>query len=119
MISAYDIVSTKEFLSSRPLLPERELLVATLDRAVLDYYGSNEEIREEAGEWLFGQLEATQIFSFNWICEHLGLEAKEVRSQIQQLTFPKSVSQAHRWLRNKVQSQGTPLSPQSCERQAA
>lgn len=105
MISVYDIVSTKEFRRSQPLIPERELLIATLDRAVLDFYGSNEEIKSEAAEWLFEQTDTEGLFSFNWICEHLEIEPQEVRDQIERLSFPKSVSQAHRWLRSKVQSQ--------------
>lgn len=107
MVTVYDLVSTKEFRNNRPLVPERELLVATLDRAVLDYYGTNGEISTEAYDWIFSDEEPAQeneVFSFRWICDHLGVEPGEVRQRINNLSFPKSVSQAHRWLRSKVQS---------------
>jgi hypothetical protein len=120
MITVYELVSNKEFHSAKPLIPERELLVATLDRAVLDYYGSNQEISEEAADWLFENTESERVFSFNWVCEHLGIEAEEVRNRVGRLTFPKNVSQAHRWLRSKVQSQGMLPPVSDCmERSAA
>ena len=117
MLSIYDILSTKESLRNKPIIPERELLIATLDRAVLDYYGSNCEMRRSAGEWLFDDSEADHIFSFNWICEHLGIEPKAVQKRIQNLSIPTTISQAHRWLRSKVQSRDG--FPQEDTRQAA
>lgn len=109
MVTVYDLISTKEFRSAKPVIPERELLVATLDRAVLDYYGTNSEISSEASEWIFSDeiADEDEIFSFRWICDHLSIEPNEVRERINNLSFPKSISQAHRWLRSKVQSKTT------------
>lgn len=104
MQSVYDILSTKEFRNPKPLVPERELLIATLDRAVLDYYSNNQELKDLAAEWLFDDTESSHIFSFNWICDHLGIEPWSVRRRIRHLNIPVQVSQAHRWLRSKVQS---------------
>ena len=104
MVSIHNMLGTKEFASAIPISAERELLIATLDRAVLDYYGTSQETKEEAEEWLFGESDSSIAFSFTWICEHLKLEPAALRRRIQALDIPAGVSQAHRWLRNKVQS---------------
>jgi hypothetical protein len=104
MISLQDYLGTKEFLSPKPIIPERELLIATLDRAVLDYYGTNRDVREEAEIWLFGDSDPSEAFSFSWVCDHLGLEPGGLQRRIGRLSIPRNVSQAHRWLRSKVQS---------------
>ena len=87
-----------------PIIPERELLVATLDRAVLDYYGTDLLLRAEAEDWLFGESDPTEGFSFEWICDHLHLTSTALRKRILRLCIPANVSQAHRWIRTKVQS---------------
>ncbi len=104
MRSVYEILSTKEFKNAKPGIPERDLLIATLDRAVLDYYSTNEELKSLAKEWLFDDINNSCIFSFNWICDHLGVEQHAVRERVKHLNIPTQVSQAHRWLRSKVQS---------------
>lgn len=99
------IFSTSLLSSSQSYTPERELLIATLDRAVLDFHGNNQEDLKDAQDWLFNELDSGDIFSFNWICEHLGVNPGAVRIRILNLDIPRTVSQAHRWLRNKVQSE--------------
>lgn len=64
--------------------PERDLLVAVLQRAILDYVGSGEVLRSEAGEWLFD--DAEHAFSFPWVCGHLGLEPEAVRVNLGRLS---------------------------------
>ncbi len=104
MVSIYEVLGTKEFSTPKLLVPERELLVATLDRAVLDYYGTDEETCGEATDWLFGDSDPSEPFSFLWICDHLGIEPTRLRNRVRSLAIPRNVSQAHRWLRTKVQS---------------
>jgi len=107
---AYDMLSNKDYCSINQITPERELLIAILDRAVLDFCGREGELHEKAKEWLFFQEDESQFydntdsFSFSAICEYLGLNKQALRERILSLDIPKNVSQAHRWLRTKVQS---------------
>ncbi len=89
---------------SKPETPERELLIAILDRAVLDYSGREGELHQKAKEWIFGVQDLDNLFSYNSICEHLGINPEALRQRIRNLDIPKNVSQAHRWLRKKVQT---------------
>jgi hypothetical protein len=98
------LVGVKESSSARPMTPEQELLLATLDRAVLDYYGSELRALGEAGDWLFGKSDPAIAFSFEWTCAYLEAEPAALRDRIRQLCIPRDVAQAHRWLRSKVQS---------------
>jgi hypothetical protein len=102
-----EMFSSREFLSIKQITPERELLIAVLDRAVLDFCGREGELHEKAKEWIFGEIdiESSESFSFSTICEHLGLDPSALRKRILCLEIPKNVSQAHRWLRSKVQSE--------------
>ena len=68
----FNFVTTKEQVASRIDVPERDLLLATLERAVLDYYGNSEQNRDDAAQWLFEE-EGEKAFSFNWVCAHLGI----------------------------------------------
>ncbi len=63
--------------------PERELLVAVLQRAILDYVGSGRLLSTDAGDWLFD--ESDHDFSFAWVCGHLGLEPDAVRLNLRRL----------------------------------
>jgi hypothetical protein len=68
--------------------PETSLLIAILERAILDYAGNYKEpwrrknIKAEAESWLFEwDDEDTAIehpFSFPWVCEQLNLNPSEV-----------------------------------------
>ena len=68
-----ELVAQREFSSIRLMIPERELLIATLERAVLDYYGPESTALGEAGDWLFGESDPALAFSFDWTCAHLEL----------------------------------------------
>jgi hypothetical protein len=70
--------------------PERRLLLAVLERAILDFVGNDPREVEEAAEWLFGDLPSededdtpppTQ-FSFVWICEELDLDPLSIAAKI-------------------------------------
>jgi hypothetical protein len=100
-----DMISVKDFSTVKHITPERELLIAVLDRAVLDFCGREGELHLRAKEWIFGEdeIDSDHSFSFNVICEHLGLNPSALRERILTLKIPKNVSQAHRWLRSKVQ----------------
>ena len=113
MITVQNVASTDEFSHYRPSGAEKELLIATLDRAVLDYHSSRKELRSDAEEWLYEGAEGAKAFSFEWVCENLGLNRNAVLKRIEELQFSKSVSQRHRWLRKKIQSRDNGARPQS------
>mgnify|MGYP000955136856 CR=1 FL=1 len=108
MQNVSQVANAMEF--TRPILlsPEAELLLAILDRAVLDYYGNDETSEEEACDWLFGGSDPNVPFSLEWICDYLGLQSTNLRGHIRKICIPREVSQAHRWIRRKVRAQ-TPL----------
>ena len=102
-----EITSCSETPRSNGISPERELLIAVLDRAVLDYCGREGELHERAKEWIFGPQDEDNLFSFSSICHYLSIDINALRARIKTLNIPKGVSQAHRWLRRKVQSEKT------------
>lgn len=72
--------------------PERRLLLAILERAVLDLVGNDEKEASEAEEWLFGEMLAQRAaemiprspseFSFSWVCDQLDLEPNKISDKI-------------------------------------
>jgi len=64
--------------------PERRLLLAILERAILDYVGNDQREVHEAEEWLFGTIEkgTRAHFSFPWICEQLDLDRVKIAAKI-------------------------------------
>ena len=67
--------------------PERRLLLAVLERAVLDYVGNDSREVTEAEDWLFGEIENPTYaeFTFSWVCEELDLDMKKIASTIQSM----------------------------------
>ncbi len=67
--------------------PERRLLLAVLERAILDYVGNDKREIESAKEWIFaGQEETTySLFSFEWVCQQLDLNASEIAGTIKRM----------------------------------
>jgi hypothetical protein len=108
MTFMHGIGSQKEFSTGKATHAEHELLVAILDRAVLDYYSKRDLLRLPAEEWLFTTAEVQSMFSFDWICEHLDLDPEAVRKRVAELELSSSFAQSHRWLRRKVQSGSRP-----------
>jgi hypothetical protein len=67
--------------------PERRLLLAILERAVLDFVGNDSREIEEAEAWLFGDLDSptNEQFSFPWVCEQLDLDMYKIASKIRSM----------------------------------
>jgi len=67
--------------------PERNLLMAVLERAILDFVGNDQKEIDSVEEWIFseGSLEADNEFSFAWICEQLDLDAPQVSELIKNM----------------------------------
>ena len=86
------IDSDAEYTFGAPNLtgsPERNLLVAILERAILDYVGNNEREVFEAETWLFSNSDDRDDgeFSFDWICQELDLDPVKIARII--LAMPK------------------------------
>lgn len=64
--------------------PERRLLLAILERAILDYVGNEPKEIEEAERWLFSEIEEgnSSQFSFSWVCEQLDLDTFKIANKI-------------------------------------
>ncbi|NMC62476.1 MAG: hypothetical protein GYA55_04840 [SAR324 cluster bacterium] len=68
--------------------PERRLLLAILERALLDYVGNDEKEALEAEDWIFSEtnpIHPYNPFSFFWICEQLDLNIKKTLRKIQKM----------------------------------
>jgi len=74
--------------------PERNLLMAILERAILDYVGNDEKEVQAVEDWIFTdnaqeleseRSEATGEFSFPWICEQLDLNPPQVAELIKNM----------------------------------
>lgn len=89
-------LKTAEYLNPdydtyQPVLqPERNLLLAILERAVLDAHGINlkghtdlQTIKITARQWIA----STRLFpfSYEWVCEHLDVDATKLRFQLRKL----------------------------------
>ena len=64
--------------TKRTFVPEKNLLIAILHRAILDYIGNQPLQASEAEEWLFSEAPENCQFSFHWVCLHLGLAPKDI-----------------------------------------
>ena len=63
--------------------PERDLLVALFRRALFDYFGASADQKQSAEDWFFSDaVEGPGIFTFNWTCEQLGVDADSVRRRL-------------------------------------
>ena len=87
---------------SQPL-PEIGLLIATLERAVLDYHGNVSAHRSEAEDWIFTDAEDEKAYSFGWVCRNLGVDAAAFRARLGHKDLKQKLDTAHRWLRTRVQ----------------
>ena len=67
--------------------PERRLLMAILERALLDYVGNDSREVEEAEEWIFvDRVEPDAApFSFPWLCSELDLDTDSIRGKIRDM----------------------------------
>ena len=64
--------------------PERNLMMAMIERAILDYVGTDSKEAEAASEWIF-DTECELPFSFNWVCRELDLDPVKVAKDIKAL----------------------------------
>lgn len=83
---SYESMDILDYTSSNSS-PERRLLVAILERAILDYVGNEKKEVIEAEEWLFGDLDdqtmlAPLEYSFPWVCMQLELDTKDIANKI-------------------------------------
>lgn len=64
--------------------PERRLLLAILERAILDFVGNDNREIQEASEWLFDDYANRErsLFSFGWVCDQLDLDLVKIGAQI-------------------------------------
>ena len=69
--------------------PERNLLMAVLERAILDLVGNDQAESAEAEKWIFGELEdpSFRVFTFPWLCQELDLDYRDISETIRK--FPK------------------------------
>lgn len=64
---------------NEPRGPEHTLLVAILERAILDLADGPLEDRRQAFEWFEGKEGANDRFNFVGICEYLGFDPEKIR----------------------------------------
>lgn len=69
--------------------PERRLILAVLERAILDFVGNDIRESSEAEQWLTeSHVDGTAPeFSFEWVCQQLDLDLDSIRDVI--LRMPK------------------------------
>jgi len=67
--------------------PERNLLMAVLERAILDFVGNSEKELLEAEQWLFEEVGEPpyEIFSFGWVCNQLDLDANQIAETVERM----------------------------------
>ena len=67
--------------------PERNLVMATLERAILDYVGNHSAEVKAAEEWIFADTENFKpvLFSFAWVCEQLDLDPQKIAQIIKDM----------------------------------
>ncbi|NBW42181.1 hypothetical protein EBR25_14510 [bacterium] len=68
--------------------PERNLLMAVLERAILDFVGNDKKEASHAEEWLFGDEVQDKIhspFTFSWICQQLDLDEKFISQTVKSM----------------------------------
>ena len=67
--------------------PERRLILAVLERAILDYVGNEKNDRDQATEWIFGDptFSPAETFSFEWVCRELDLEPAHIAQKISEM----------------------------------
>lgn len=67
--------------------PERRLLLAILERALLDYVGNDRKEYEESKAWIFEICDQNicEDFSFPWVCQQLDLDTDDIRHKISQM----------------------------------
>ena len=66
--------------------PERRLLLAILERAILDFVGNDSREIQGSSDWLFGDdSEDDGEFSFGWVCRQLDLDPESIAEHIRMM----------------------------------
>ena len=67
--------------------PERNLLMAVLERSILDYVGNDLKESQDAADWIFREVEKPTFyeFSFPWLCQELDLDFDKIAKMIQRI----------------------------------
>lgn len=66
--------------------PERRLLLAIVERAILDYVGNDEREAANAEAWLFDEDDDSDSnYSFAWVCQELDLNIFNIREKIRSM----------------------------------
>lgn len=67
--------------------PERRLLLAILERAILDYVGNDEEEVAQAEGWIFEESDNPSYdeFTFSWVCLQLDLDPRHISATIRKM----------------------------------
>lgn len=63
--------------------PERNLLMAMLERAILDYVGNNSSEINAAKDWIFSK--DKEEYSFIWLCMELDLDPDSIAKIIKNM----------------------------------
>lgn len=87
MYSEIDVDATEIFGAyNNTGTPERRLLLAILERAILDYVGNDEDAALSSVEWFSSENTSCNVaFSFPWICQQLDLDIDRVLKRIIEL----------------------------------
>ena len=63
--------------------PERNMLMAILERAILDFVGNDPQQIELAKDWIFDDCQYPyKRWSFPWLCEQLDLEPERIAAAV-------------------------------------
>lgn len=68
-------------------IPEKHLLAAVLRRALFDYANGAPDEKASAAEWFFAEDDLGHIFTFEYICSHLGFDPQSIRTRLR--TMPR------------------------------
>ncbi len=89
MLVGSDVVATEQlagtFRRAEPLEPEKALLLAVLEDAIdsfLKHHSTQDRIgkeRSQEAEWWIVQTSDDWLFSFESVCQHLGLDPQYLR----------------------------------------
>ena len=84
--------------------PERNLMMAILERAILDFVGNRPSDIKSAEDWIFSDAQEPQEeFSFAWVCSELDLDPKSIAAAIK--AMPKrGNNRVAPWYFNKQQN---------------
>lgn len=84
-LTLWAAINDEVMIPSRPKSPERNLMVAIIERAVIDLRGHQEYYALAARRW-FESSSLTE-FSYQWICQALELDAEALYAVVRRQGF--------------------------------